>query len=150
MTIFFRKLKILKKSHLLLGVILLFLFNVLNVNSQTKDKEQDTISKNEIYSKSEEKYMQNWFSDNVEEMTLTKYKEAEYYKILHNHILEINQLSRLEEKKNSKNEIKEELNNIVKSMNIKMKMLLTKKQFDIHYKTFDKILWNVYVRKGWN
>lgn len=131
-------------------LILSFLLLTSNIFSQElSQKEEDKKEVKKLYSDEENDFLEKWFYDNIKEMKFTENEQAEYYKILLNHT---SNMERLENSTNdfTNKELKQKLVDIVDEMNLQMKDFLTANQYEIHEKSFDKILWNVFIRNGWN
>ena len=119
--------------------------------SQTNQDQIDSNKKevDKIYSIEENDYLEKWFFNNVKEMKLTETEQAEYYMVLLNHTSNMNRLEK-NDKEFTNKDLKQKLVVMVNEMNLQMKDLLTPYQYEIHKKSFDKILWNIYIRNGWS
>jgi len=136
-----------------LKLFILLAFLVINFKGYCQEVkgEKKIEEKNEasIYTQEQEEYMEKWFADISSEMDLYYEQRLEYNKILIYYTSKMGQLSE-NENKYSEIELKQELNKLVVEMNSEMATVLSKKNYEKHVDSFELVLWNVYLRKGWD
>lgn len=111
------------------------------VYSQEKNEEL-------FYSIEENEYIKKWFSQEIENMKMTDQVKEMYYELIMKYTSNMDVLGN-EEDKYTKNDFKIKLLSVVDDLNLKMKEILTKRQYIIHEKNFNIILWNIKIKKGW-
>jgi hypothetical protein len=131
----------------ILSVISVISFNNLNaqkLNAEQKERENNKVN---IFSSEEKDNLQQFYTDEVNKMKLSDEKREEYYNILLFHTYD---MSRLDDKDKdySENEINKKFNNILDTMNSKMKAFLTPEQYVLHLETFSKIIYSVNRKKS--
>jgi len=121
--------------------ILFFLASILAVNAQNLTPAQKEYEKNkvQIFTVNERDNLLNWFTDRSKLMGLSEDKEDEYSGIL---IFYFVKMGRLDDKDqgNSKEEILQKMDILLKKQDVEIKALLPEDEYDIHQKNYDEFI----------
>ncbi len=113
------------------------------ISQKQKEREQKKVT---IFTPEEKDNLQRFYAEEVDKMKLSDEKRDEYYNIL---LFHTHEMSRLDDKDKdyTEAEITEKFNISHDKMNVKMKTLLTPKQYVIHLESFSKIIYSVNRKK---
>ena len=121
--------------------ILFFLASILAVNAQNLTPAQKEYEKNkvQIFTVNERDNLLNWFTDRSKLMGLSEDKEDEYSGIL---IFYFVKMGRLDDKDqgNSKEEILQKMDILLKKQDVEIKALLPEDEYDIHQNNYDEFI----------
>jgi len=125
----------------------LFLIAITGMTAQTLTAKQQEYEKNkvQIFTVNERDNLLNWFAERAKLMDLSEEKQDEYTGVL---IFYFVKMSRLDDKDqgNSKEEILQKLDGLVKKQDTEIKKILTEEQFKIHQKNYGKLLKSIKLR----
>ena len=131
--------------------ILLFIgfsfISLLNINAQELTQKQLEYEKNkvQIFTVNERDNLLNWFSDRAKLMNLTEAKEDEYINILIFYFVKMGRLDD-KDKGNSKEEIIQKLDVLIKKQDAEIKEILTEEEYKMHLKNYGEFMQNIKKR----
>lgn len=139
--------KYLKRLSILFFLIIAFEGNTQENNQKTEIKKSNTET---LFTSEEKNYMDKWFTKVISEMGLTEDVKGKYYKIMLENTSKMSALTSKENDVTSEEELKKSLKRLVNKMNLQMKEILNEEQYKLHLSSFDLVVWNIYLRKGWS
>jgi len=137
-----------KTFNLILILVLCVLPITIVAQSDQKLKERQERRVDTLFSTEERNSLQLWFQDNVKKMNLEQDTKDLYTAIVNSHMYKI---SRLNDKDSelTVEERKEEVDDILSSMNSKVKPLLSEQGYGIHQSVFTDLKKIFYDKEGW-
>ena len=131
-----------KKSTPFIPTLLFVLFVSSFVFAQTQDAKQD------IFSSAERDSLQLWFYDRATVMGLKDEKRDEFYNIVLYHSYKMRALEK-KDKGYTPEDIRKKFEELLAKQHKEVGALLNEKQYTYYLDTYDKILKDIYDRKGW-
>lgn len=122
--------------------------SILSAQSDQKLKERQERRVDTLFSMEERNSLQLWFHDNVKKMNLDQDTLDLYTSIVNTHMFKI---SRTNDKDSelTVDERKEEIDDILFTMDSQVKPLLSEKGYQIHLSIFDNLKKILYDKEGW-
>jgi hypothetical protein len=122
--------------------------NTINAQSDQKLKERQERTVDTIFSEEEKIDLLFWYHDHVKKMNLNQDDKDLYNSILDNHF---NKIKRLDDKDSelTEEERKDEISNIIKAMNSKLKPILSQKNYAEHLSVVNGITKMIYKKHNW-
>lgn len=120
------------------------LISLLNINAQELTQKQLEYEKNkvQIFTVNERDNLLNWFGDRAKLMNLTETKEDEYTNILIFYFVKMGRLDD-KDKENSKEEIIQKLDVLIKKQNAEIKDILTVDQYKMHLENYGEFMQSI-------
>ena len=131
-----------KKSTPFIPTLLLALFVSSFALAQTKDATPD------IFNSTERDSLQLWFYDRATVMGLKDEKRDEFYNIVLYHSYKMRALEK-KDKGYTPEEVRKKFEKLLAKQHKEVGALLNEKQYTYYLDTYDKILKDIYDRKGW-
>ena len=132
------------KSKILYTISLFILFFSIHLKAQDLTVKQQEYEKNkvQIFTVKERDNLQYWIQDEFAKMNLTEEKEELYVNTLLTYLAK---MKRLVDKDlaYSKDEILENLDDLIERQNREVKKILSKSEYKMHLKTYDRLLLSV-------
>ncbi|KAB1063600.1 hypothetical protein F6U93_14515 [Tamlana haliotis] len=130
----------------------LFLITPLGFSQEmTEEQKKKAENKVTIFTSEERDNIQLVYVTEVEKMNLSEADEDEYMNIFYDYIGTINRYDDHDHDKDyTEEEITEKINKDTKAMNVKIKTLLTPENYDKHLEIFQRILYSISERSGYD
>ncbi|TAI47330.1 hypothetical protein [Flagellimonas allohymeniacidonis] len=128
--------------------VLLSCFAILFSLSATCQKQIKNDKTNDVFNGSERDSLQLWFYDRSTVMGLNEDKRNEFYNTVLYHTYKMKALEK-KEKGYTSDQIRQKFNELLLKQHKEVKTILDEKQYAYYLDTYDKLLRDIYDRKGW-
>ncbi len=112
------------------------------------DSSTSAKAKTSLFTSQERDSLQLWFYDRATVMRVENEKREEFYNIILYHSFKMRGLEK-KEKGYSPKQIQEKFEKLLMKQHNEVKAILDEKQYAYYLDTYDKLLQDVYDRKGW-
>ena len=132
------------KITLIIAITSIILLFSISVNAQELTAKQKEYEKNkvEIFTVKERDNLQYWIQQEFAKMNLSEEKEDEYINILISFKAKMGRLVD-KDKDYSKEEILQEIDELIIRQNKAIKKILSEEEFEMHLETYDKLLLSI-------
>ncbi len=132
------------KITLIIAITSIILLFSISINAQELTAKQKEYEKNkvEIFTVKERDNLQYWIQQEFAKMNLSEEKEDEYINILISFKAKMGRLVD-KDKDYSKEEILQEIDELIIRQNKAIKKILSEEEFEMHLETYDKLLLSI-------